>query len=370
MPFIPKPKVNQSTILVIGVLIYVLSYLWLPFILVISYALSRLLPYFYRENDDATARRKLWKKFEQQSDNCLDSWKNLHPDVVLNEKYWVNERGLCLLTSTMVPKDQPISCVVCYCHGYCDNASFMRRVEYQRFVKRGIAVISIEHEGHGRSDGLLGYIPSMDNLVSDAATFFEETTNREFQGKKRFLIGESMGAAICYSAYNKNPKIWSGVVLIAPMCKIKEENLPPKFILNLMNYFCGDGENFIGTLPIIPGKDVTALSNKIKEKREIISMVPYCYSRNPRVKTAQQILNFTLEISKSMSHFDAPFLIQHGKKDKVTSPNMSQMFYDQAISKDKEILLYDDMWHSFISEPDKNIEKCFDDAISWVLNRI
>merc|ERR1712238_25053 len=170
-------------------------------------------------------------------------------------------------------------------------------------------------------------IPSMDNLVSDAATFFEETTNREFQGKKRFLIGESMGAAICYSAYNKNPKIWSGVVLIAPMCKIKEENLPPKFILNLMNYFCGDGENFIGTLPIIQGKDVTALSNKIKEKREIISMVPYCYSRNPRVKTAQQILNFT-----------------------------------QAISKDKEILLYDDMWHSFIAEPDKNIEKCFDDA--------
>jgi acylglycerol lipase len=49
----------------------------------------------------------------------------------------------------------------------------------------------------------------------------------------------------------------------------------------------------------------------------------------------------TKKISGSLSEFDAPFLVQHGKADRVTDPKLSQMLYDEAKSEDKSIRLYD-----------------------------
>jgi len=78
-----------------------------------------------------------------------------------------------------------------------------------------------------------------------------------------------------------------------------------------------------------------------------------------------------MKISNTMKDFDAPFLILHGKDDKVTCPKNSQEMFDEAKSKDKEIILYDGMWHSLTSgEPDENIERVFNDASDWIIKRI
>jgi hypothetical protein len=51
--------------------------------------------------------------------------------------------------------------------------------------------------------------------------------------------------------------------------------------------------------------------------------------------------NVTRDISSSLSEFDAPFLVLHGKEDRVTDPKLSQALYDESKSKDKTIKLYD-----------------------------
>ncbi len=95
------------------------------------------------------------------------------------------------MTSIMTPKaDTPIRAVVCYCHGFLGSASLLARCEYQRFVKAGIAVVSIEYEGHGRSDGLLGLVPCWNKLIDDTSKFFEETCKKRFNGLPFFLNGE------------------------------------------------------------------------------------------------------------------------------------------------------------------------------------
>jgi len=107
-----------------------------------------------------------------------------------------------------------------------------------------------------------------------------------------------------------------------------------------------------------------------------------------------------------MKDFDAPFLILHGKDDKVTSPELSQIMYHESISMDKEIILYDGedenrenyiciiplllqknvdifmylsrhslflagMWHSITcAEPDEDIDRVFRDASEWMLKRL
>jgi alpha-beta hydrolase superfamily lysophospholipase len=93
----------------------------------------------------------------------------------------------------MTPKKQPIKAVVCFCHGYTDNASFSKRIEFQRLVHRGIAFCVIEYEGHGRSDGPLGLIYSWDLLIDDVSSYFQGLAKNKFPEKQIFLMGESMG---------------------------------------------------------------------------------------------------------------------------------------------------------------------------------
>jgi acylglycerol lipase len=54
----------------------------------------------------------------------------------------------------------------------------------------GIAVVMIEYEGHGRSDGELGLIYDWDLMVDDTSSYFKDVTSQKFPGKKVFLMGE------------------------------------------------------------------------------------------------------------------------------------------------------------------------------------
>lgn len=185
-----KARITGSKILAIGGLLFGLALIWPPLLLLVAAILSITIPYAFRENDGSEARRRLWTEFLKRDDLPVELKCT---EVDLEEMYWTNDRGMALLTSTMVPKNNaPIRAVVCFCHGYMDNSSFLKRIQYQRFVKKGIAVVMIEYEGHGRSDGPNALIPSFDTMVVDAHQYFNEITRTKFQGKKVFLMGESM----------------------------------------------------------------------------------------------------------------------------------------------------------------------------------
>lgn len=121
--------------------------------------------------------------------------------VILTEGYWANKRGMCLFTSIMKPKTGEPRAVVCFCHGFLGSSSYLIRCEYQRMVKAGIAFVGIDYEGHGQSDGIHGLIPSWDELVGDAFSYFTEVLEKQFPGKPAFLCGEVRRSA-CLNAVN------------------------------------------------------------------------------------------------------------------------------------------------------------------------
>jgi len=287
------------------------------------------------------------------------------------------------MTSIMTPADKDIEAVLCFCHGYMDNQSFLKRYEYQRLVKRGIAFVSIEYEGHGRSDGHLCYIPKWDNMIQDVLSYFQETCNDpRFQGKKVFLMGESMGGAVAFDVFNTSCSRgeggspdhfkFTGVVLCCPMAKISEELLPSPFVIDAFQRIVGPSgcERLIGLLPLAP----TGVMNgfRLVHKRALSQSVPSWYGyRKPRLATGRELLLTTKRISSSLKTFDAPVLILHGLADTVTDPKLSQDLFNECSSQDKEIKLYDGMMHALTAgEPNENIDIVFTDVINWIEARI
>lgn len=90
-PYVGRPLVDRSTILAIGFFIFALAMIWPPLILLFAYIASKLIPYSFRENDDAVVRRQLFAQFAQDEDHP-ERFRNIHKYVNLEESYWTNER--------------------------------------------------------------------------------------------------------------------------------------------------------------------------------------------------------------------------------------------------------------------------------------
>ena len=260
-----------------------------------------------------------------------------------------------------------------FCHGYTDCVSFQKQVETQRLVEKGIAFVAIEYEGHGRSDGPFGLINDFNLLVEDVACFFQDIA-RKFPGKPRFLMGESMGGAVAFLLQQKLPSFFRGVVFVCPMCKISEDMLPPQWVIDFLIWLIGPSggsTNLLGYLPIAPAKQSLGdVAHKVKWKKDLYARNPLSFCRNPRLATARELIQTTQQISNNLSGFDAPFLVVHGKDDRVTDPQLSRALYNESVSKDKTCKLYDGMWHGLTStEPDENVDLVFSDVTKWILDR-
>jgi len=280
---------------------------------------------------------------------------------------------MVLCTFIMTPKKKPIKAVVCFCHGYMDHVSFAKRIEYQRLCEAGIAFVAIEYEGHGRSDGLLGLINDWEELIDDVSAYFKHVARKRFPNHPTFLMGESMGGAVSYCVYNRIPEIFRGVVFVCPMCKISDDMLPPQFVVDFLKWLIGPSgtTSFLGFLPIAPSKaDIGDVANRVREKGLMNSRNPLIFTRNPRLATARELIDVTQRISSSLADFEAPFLVLHGLADRVTDPMLSKALYDDSCSRDKNIRLYEGMWHNLTcGEPDENVDRVFNDVIEWILER-
>ncbi|KAF7142716.1 hypothetical protein RHSIM_Rhsim05G0006400 [Rhododendron simsii] len=178
--------------------------------------------------------------------------------VRYKEDFVMNLRGMKLFTCRWLPAKGELKALVFLCHGYGMESSISMKGQYisvsslivtivtiecqngdkkkhkkstlrprrkgtgTRLAKAGYGVYGMDDEGHGRSSGLPGYIPSFEDVVTDCSDHYMRISERkENVIKSRFLKGESMGGTVAILLHLKKPNFWDGAVLVAPMCKSK-----------------------------------------------------------------------------------------------------------------------------------------------------
>jgi len=80
-----------------------------------------------------------------------------------------------------------------------------------------------------------------------------------------------MGGAVALRAHLKEPTLWDGAVLVAPMCKIADAMYPPWILVQiLLALSC-----VIPKAKLVPGQNIAAIGFRDPVKRKLVSFLKF-----------------------------------------------------------------------------------------------
>lgn len=274
---------------------------------------------------------------------------------------FVTARSDNLFTQSWTPVSAKIRGLVVLMHGLNEHSG-----RYNDFAKElnanGFKVYGMDWIGHGGSDGLHGYVHSLDYAVDDLKSFLDKILT-ENPGFPCFCFGHSTGAAIVLKAM-MDPEVEarvSGVVLTSPAVGIQPSHPLVVILAPVLSFllptFQLNSANKKG-MPV--SRDPDALVAKYSD--------PLVYTGSVRVRTGYEILRTTAYLQQNLKTLRVPFLVLHGAADTVTDPAASQKLYEEASSTDKTIQLLEGFLHDLLIEPER--EEIMKDIIDWFNCRV
>ena len=85
------------------------------------------------------------------------------------------------------------------------------------------------------------------------------------------------------------------------------------------------------------------------------------------VRTGAEIIRAGEVARMQLKEVRVPLLILHGTADRVATVAASRALYEQAGSSDKQLHLYDGLYHEVLNEPER--ERVLGDLIAWIEGR-
>ncbi|PHT40493.1 hypothetical protein CQW23_19347 [Capsicum baccatum] len=307
-----------------------------------------------RDEEDTQRRRALAEALDMvvENDGFLCRW---------NTFLFFGARPNALFCRSWFPFSDELRGIIIIIHGLNEHSG-----RYAHFARQlnscNFGVYAMDWIGHGGSDGLHGYVPSLDHVVADTGAFLERI-KFENPGIPCFLFGHSTGGAVVLKAasYPHIENMLEGIILTSPALRVKPANpivtaVAPIFSLVAPRYqFKGSHKRGI---PV--SRDPAALVAKYSD--------PLVYTGPLRVRTGHEILRISSYLMRNFKSVTVPFLVLHGSADRVTDPLASQDLYNEAASEFKDIKLYDGFLHDLLFEPER--EEIAQDIIDWMHKKL
>ncbi|KAK9946630.1 hypothetical protein M0R45_012081 [Rubus argutus] len=305
-----------------------------------------------REEEDTIRRRALAEGL-----NTGDGYCQFRRDTFL----FYGVRQSALFCRSWFPVSGNPRGILIIIHGLNEHSG-----RYSDFARQltscNFGVYAMDWIGHGGSDGLHGYVPSLDHVVADTGDFLEKI-RLENPGIPCFLFGHSTGGAVVLKAATsaKIEEMVEGIILTSPALRVKPAHPIVGAVAPLVSLvapkFQFKGANKRG-IPV--SRDPAALVAKYSD--------PLVYTGPIRVRTGYEILRISAHLTRNFKFVTVPFFVLHGTADRVTDPLASQDLYKEAVSEFKDIKLYDGFLHDLLFEPER--EEIAQDIIDWMEKRL
>lgn len=251
-----------------------------------------------------------------------------------------------------------IKAVLLLVHGLAEHSGRYINV-VNCLVPKGYAVCSFDYQGHGKSEGLRGYVKRFSCYLDDLKSFLGIVRNM-YPEKKIIIVGHSVGGTIAATFATNHQDEFDGLILSGATIKPGASLSRVKIIM----------ANFLSLILPKMGVDIIDASTISRDKAVVDAYVndPLVYRGKISARLGAELIRAMQEITRQMSQIKLPILIMHGTDDQLCNPEGSLMLYKGVSSPDKTLKLYDGLYHEIFNEPER--KEVFADMEAWLVARM
>jgi acylglycerol lipase len=270
---------------------------------------------------------------------------------------FLSSDGLKIMTECWLPEQRKALVVVV--HGYGEHSGRYRHV-VKALAEAGYGVFTLDHRGHGKSDGLRAHFENFDQPIHDLDDYVEIIRVRQ-KGEPIYMLGHSMGALITLAYALKHPDSLEGIVVSAA---------PVNADANVSKALVFTGSILTNVIPKMPLLKLVPLDTLSRDPDVIRAFEtdPLTYKGNMRVRLGTELNNTAKWVRERLSELHLPVLVLYGEADQLVNPSGSRLVYDKAGSKDKKIKSYHNLRHEIMNEPER--ATVLKDIIAWLDNHV
>jgi len=237
-------------------------------------------------------------------------------------------------------------------------------------LNNGFHVVALDMEGHGRSSGLRGFLPSIEGAVAGDVLALLLRTRARYPTLPLFLMGNSMGglsatlvALAVQDSIGVDAQFLSGVVLQCPLIRFSSE--PSPLLQTLVRVLAA----VMPQLPFLPHRpgSQSVLQRKVRAAMEADS---FTYTGRCRAGTALALHRAAALAAGRLAEVAIPFLVQHGTADALVAHHGSQALIKQAAAKDKTLISYQNAGHNLLNEEPETLAQVRLDYLRWLDERV
>jgi len=268
-------------------------------------------------------------------------------------------KGLNLYYQCWLPEANP-KAILLVVHGWAEHSGrYANLANY--FLPRGYAIFALDQRGHGKSEGVRGYVERFSDYLDDLQTFIKIVKN-EYADKNIFLVGHSMGATVAtaYTATGTNQQDLAGLILsgvgIKPGQSLSSALIPLARLMSILT----------------PKMGVMVLeASAICRDQDVVDAYindPLVYRGKITCRFGAEMLATVRKLPSEIPQINLPILIMHGTADRLCNPEGSQILYDTVGSNDRTLKLYDGFYHEIFNEPGH--KQVLADTEEWIAARV
>lgn len=285
--------------------------------------------------------------------------RELRKQESLPLEFFLNKHNLFIHWRKWIPAST-IKGMVVIIHGFGEHCARYEHIA-QLLITKGYIVYSLDHQGHGRSEGDRAYVKKHQDYLDDIHQLVTIAKAEHQSGLPMFLLGHSMGGNLALSFAIQQPQLWKGVILSAPGITGDPKVATPfmVFLANLLSNIFPKLE--LDQLPI----DTLCGNHHIVDH---YVNDPLNYYGGVRARFAVEFLKTFEDLPKHYHKITWPYLLLHGDRDEVVQIQGSKDFHEATNSKDKTFIVYRGYHHEIFNEADAK-EKSIKDVLDWLEQR-
>ncbi len=254
--------------------------------------------------------------------------------------------------------NEPVRAVILVAHGLGEHGGrYQGFAEF--FAEKGISVVAPDHLGHGASPGDRTHVHSFNDYLQPLDEL-RELTASWYPGVPCILVGHSMGGLIAARYLLDHQDQFAAAALSGAALQAAEP--PSAFAMFLARLFSRWLPK-VGMLQL----DATQISRDPQVVQDYLDD-PLVHNGKASARLVVELFREMERVERDQNKITLPVFVMHGSADAMTTSAGSDAYYRGISSTDKNLKIYDGLYHEIFNEPERL--EVLGDLAKWIDGRI